>query len=299
MVIELTVSGVYRLDGRLILCPSSWRRSHEQKNREVSNMSDPMMKADEARYGEYNVTTRYWREGSGDPVLFLHGVTGASWTPFFDELSKKVEVIYPEHPGFGETARPDWLESMEDLKYYYLDLLDAWEIERVSIVGHSIGGWLAMELAAHAPERVRNLVLVDSLGIYDPSIKLTDIFFMPYEDVGQFMFHKQELRDEWLRNLNLIEMNRNHSTIAQLGWNPRLHNPKLPERLHRVKSPVSIVWGEEDTFIPKSYVDKYCSLFPNCEVHYIPDCGHIPPVESPLALLEIVIKALNDRGGSN
>jgi pimeloyl-ACP methyl ester carboxylesterase len=244
------------------------------------------------RGGNETFPVRYWSKGEGEPVLFLHGIDGVVWTPFFDKLAEHYKVLAFEHPGFVGTPRPEWLDTIEDLTFHYLDVLDALKLEKVHVVGHSLGGWMALELAVHAPERFKSLTVVDSLGLYDPKNPITDIFFMPYEDVAGYLYHRQETLDA-LPALDYITMNRNWTTVAQIGWNPRLHNPKLLTRLHRISAPTLIVWGEKDRFVPAQYGKRLQTLIANSKVEYLQDCGHMAPVECPDALFETVHKQLS------
>ena len=101
--------------------------------------------------------TRLMRGGSGEPLLFLHGARGASaWLPFWETLSKRFDVIVPEHPGFGGSDMPDWLDNTGDLAYFYLDLIEALELTQVNLAGVSLGGWIAAEIAVRDDSRAED-----------------------------------------------------------------------------------------------------------------------------------------------
>ena len=93
---------------------------------------------------------RLMRGGTGHPLFVLHGATGASWLPFMQKLAEHFEVIAPEHPGFGESDTPDWLDTIYDLAYFHLDLLQQLKLDNVNLVGLSFGGWVAAELAVRS-----------------------------------------------------------------------------------------------------------------------------------------------------
>src|SRR5205814_6804775 len=117
------------------------------------------------------------RGGTGAPMLILHGASGAgAWRPFMAALSEKFDVIVPEHPGFGASDAPDWLDTVHDLAYFYLDVLDQLDLTRVHLVGVSLGGWIAAELAIRSTQRLSSLTLVDAAGIHVPGVEQIDTF---------------------------------------------------------------------------------------------------------------------------
>src|SRR3974377_1162461 len=88
------------------------------------------------------------RAGTGRPLLILHGASdAASWLPCMADLAARHDVILPEHPGFGASAPPDWLDTIADLANFYLEVLDRLDLSGVDLVGHDLGGWIAAELA--------------------------------------------------------------------------------------------------------------------------------------------------------
>src|SRR6202167_4761506 len=103
------------------------------------------------------------RAGAGAPLLFLHGANGfPAWLPFFETLSDRFEVLAPDHPSFGRSTTPAWLDEVGDLAYFYLDLLDTLGLDGFHVVGHSLGGWIALELAIRSTARVKTLTLIDA-----------------------------------------------------------------------------------------------------------------------------------------
>src|ERR1700758_1697545 len=119
---------------------------------------------------------RLMRGGAGEPLVYLHGASGAAWLPVLQKLSQKFDVIAPEHPGFGESDTPDWLDSIHDLAYFYLDLLAELRLERLHLVGNSLGGFIAAELAVRNTARLASLTLAGSAGLYVPGVEQMDTF---------------------------------------------------------------------------------------------------------------------------
>ena len=108
------------------------------------------------------------RAGQGEPLLFLHGAGGRTWSPLHDRLAERFEVIAPEHPGFGRCELPEWMASMADLALYYLDFLEALDLRGVHLAGHSLGGWLAGEIAIRNTSRLASVSLLAPAGIAAP-----------------------------------------------------------------------------------------------------------------------------------
>src|SRR5947199_8129936 len=117
----------------------------------------------------------YRRKGTGPPTLFLHGAGGTRmWLPFYERLSESVDFVAPEHPGFGDTPTPDWLEGFDDLVIHYRALLEALQLDRVHLIGLSIGGWIAADFTIFHPGRVKSLPLIPTAGLRVPVAPLTD-----------------------------------------------------------------------------------------------------------------------------
>src|SRR5436190_12023422 len=107
-----------------------------------------------------------YEAGEGPPILFLHGAQGfAPEHPYVAPLSERHRLIAPSHPGFGTSTLPDWLDSVDDIAHLYLELLDRLALKDVDLVGCSIGGWIAAEMATKVPERIRRLVMVGPVGV--------------------------------------------------------------------------------------------------------------------------------------
>src|SRR3989442_9662651 len=113
--------------------------------------------------------THYRRGGQGAPLVFLAGASGAPVVlPFMEALAIRFDVIVPDHPGYGQSDEPEWLENMHDIAYFYLDFLAHLKLERVVLAGNSMGGWMAMEIAVRNTSPIASLVLVSPAGIAAP-----------------------------------------------------------------------------------------------------------------------------------
>ncbi|MFI5266436.1 MAG: alpha/beta fold hydrolase [Chloroflexota bacterium] len=230
------------------------------------------------------VRTHYLRAGAGQTLLYLHGSGGAGmWSPALATLAEQFDVIAPAHPGFGQSDRPDWLEGIDDMVVHYLDLLDALGLERAHLIGSSLGGWIAAELAVTNSQRLASLTLVDAAGLRVEGAAVPDMFAMDREAQTRIVFHDPALAEQALATPldddGLAYYLKNQTTLALLAWDPYLHDPKLHRRLHRISAPTLIVWGEQDRLIPLAHGRAYAEAIPGARLEVIPNCGHIPHQE--------------------
>ena len=233
------------------------------------------------------------RGGEGQPLLFLHGASGApAIMPFMEKLAQRFDVLVPEHPGYGLSDEPEWLDNIHDAAYFYLDFLKHLKLKDVTLVGSSMGGWMAMEMAVRDSSRMKSLVLVSPAGIAAEGVFPADIFLMPQEELVRRLFHDQKLAEQRLAEPVTPESVdiglKNRHTTARLAWEPRLHDPHLPKWLHRIDVPVKIVWGEQDRILPVEFLETYKKLLPRAEVHVVKNAGHLPHAEKPDQFVDIV-----------
>lgn len=232
---------------------------------------------------------RVIRGGGGPPLIFLHGASGhVGWLPFLDRLSRVFHVIAPEHPGFGQSDDPAWLERVDDLAYFYLDMMGALDLERVHLMGTSLGGWVAAELAVRTTARLASLTLVCAVGITADGQPIDDIFRMtPEENARRFYFDPERARARVsaLTNADPLIAARNRATVVRLGY-PRFVNPALANWLHRIDIPTLLIWGENDGLVPPVFGETYRKLIPSSRLVVIPGAGHAPFEEQPEEFLK-------------
>lgn len=224
------------------------------------------------------------RAGAGQPLLFLHGARGAlMWLPFMAELAKHFEVIVPEHPGFGRSETPDWLDNIGDLAYFYLDFIAALGLAEVNLVGTSLGGWIAAEVAVRDQNPLRTLVLVAPAGIHVKGVQKGDVFLWSPEELVRNLVADPRLAEAMLQQVPSDEerdlMMKNNFTFAKLSWQPRLYDPHLAKWLHRITVPTLILWGDSDKLIPPAYGPAFRDLIPGSKLHVFAGCGHLPQIE--------------------
>ncbi len=238
--------------------------------------------------------------GDGPPLLFLHGAQGFTpEQPYVGVLTQRRHLIAPSHPGFGASALPLWLDSIDDIAYLYLEFMDRRRLDRIDIVGCSLGGWLAAEMATKAPDRIGKLALVGPVGVkIGPVDKLDipDIFAMSQDKVARLAFHdveKGKLDVAKMTDEQLTMIARNRETTALLTWEPWMHNPKLRHRLHRVTAPTLFIRGASDGLVSQAYVEGYAKLIPKAQVTTIAAAGHAPQLEQPEQFVRVLFAFLD------
>lgn len=239
--------------------------------------------------------THLRRAGKGQPLLFLHGASGAPVImPFMRTLAASFDVLVTEHPGYGRSDEPEWLENIHDVAYFYLDFLKHLDLSEVVLVGSSMGGWMAAEIAVRDTARLKSVVLVGPAGLSAPGVLPADIFLLPPEEMVRALFLDQKLADARLAEPvtpESIDMAlKNRHTTARLAWEPRLHDPHLAKWLHRIDVPVTIVWGEQDRILPVGLAAEWRKHLPDARLEIIPRCGHLPHAETPDLFCDIVRK---------
>jgi pimeloyl-ACP methyl ester carboxylesterase len=237
--------------------------------------------------------------GQGPPLLWLHG--GQGFNPkhqFVDLFAKRHRLIAPSHPGFGRSSLPDWLDSIDDIAHVYLELLDRLKLGSIDVVGTSIGGWIAAEMASKVPERIRRLVLVAPVGVKVGSVDkldIPDVFAMSQDDASRLLFHdpaKMKVDPTKLSDDEAAIMFRNRETLALLVWEPWMHNPKLRRRLHRAAMPALFLRGDSDGLVSADYINAYAKLLPNARTRTIAAAGHAPQLEQPQEFASAVLEFL-------
>jgi pimeloyl-ACP methyl ester carboxylesterase len=225
------------------------------------------------------------RGGKGEPLLFLHGADGLTeWPAILDALSADYDVIAPDLPGFGQTPIPDFVDDISDVAYFGLDLLETLCTGRkVRILGHSLGGWAALEMAVRSQEQIHALALIAPAGIQVKGAHKADIYMIDPDEQARLAYADAALGEAAAQRALAGKYQQqailNRIASARLGWSPRLANPRLERWLHRVHVPTLVLWGDADRIIPPVYADAFAAAMPGSAKKIISKAGHLPHVE--------------------
>jgi pimeloyl-ACP methyl ester carboxylesterase len=254
-------------------------------------------------------------EGNGFPLLYLHGFADVhavkeSWLPFHESLFRKAQVIAPAHPGCSQTDENADIESVGDVVFHYLEVLDALGLKEFDVVGTCVGGWIAAELAVRNPEKVRRLVLVGATGLFVRGAPIGDVFMMAqaergvsYAGLRNMLFShadhskaleffpdgRGEIEDE-LRRYQMLRF------ASRIGFRPPyFYHRALENRLHRVTAPALVMWGESDRMVPVAHGEAYARAIPGSDgLKVIQQAGHSVHVENPELAAQMILTFLGD-----
>jgi pimeloyl-ACP methyl ester carboxylesterase len=233
--------------------------------------------------------------GTGPPLLFLHGGDYVAQNrAFLDRLATRFRVVAPRHPGFGHTPRPAWFRSVHDIAYLYLDLLDRLDLNNTVVVGSSLGGWIALEMAVRSQTRIGRLVLIDTLGVKFGDREerdIADIYALPAEEVLQRTFAdpSRHVPDyTTLDDREALAIAHDREATALYGWKPYMHDPVLVHWLHRITRPALVLWGDKDGIVAPSYGERLAATFPNARFDTIAGAAHYPQIEQPETVAAII-----------
>ncbi|MFF4346231.1 alpha/beta fold hydrolase [Streptomyces sp. NPDC001530] len=233
-------------------------------------------------------------QGQGHPFLLLHGGGGPQTVaPFAGLLAgqRQARVITPVHPGFGGTARSDWLTDVPTLAQAYVQLLEDLGLTDVTVVGNSIGGWIAAEVALLGSDRISSVVLVNAAGIEVPGHPIADTFSMTPAELSRLAFHdpaKFAVDPTTLPDAARAVMAANRAALEVYSGPHVMEDPTLRERLAKVTHPALVAWGESDEVVDAEYGRAYAEAIPEARFELLHDTGHMPQMETPEQLLTVV-----------
>ncbi len=232
------------------------------------------------------------REGSGPVVLYLHGHWLARrWLPFHARLAEQVDLVAPDLPGFGESAKPSWLTSREDVVLVLRDLVEHLDAGPVHVVGHGLGAWIAADLAIWAPAQVASLTVLAPFGLRVPGEPIADIFIVNPEQYGDTYFGAAGA--EGFEDLvpgtgtpmlpgGVEEYAQRYGEMgaaAALMWQRR-YDLKLETRLPRLRRPALVIDGAEDRVVPAAHAARWAELTGGRRVT-VEDAGHAVHLQQP------------------
>ncbi|HXQ60742.1 MAG TPA: alpha/beta fold hydrolase [Acidimicrobiales bacterium] len=247
------------------------------------------------------------RRGGTDspvPVVYLHSAQGeGAAMAFLEALAETRRVVAPVFPGFGASEGLEAIDDIEDASFHVLDVLDRLDFAQVDLIGLSLGGWMAAELATRWPDRVRRVVLVNAVGLYVDGAPIKEIFGRPLDELAVDLYADPDHPvAQMMRALAQSEGSvdqipfdllrpviQAQAATAKLGWNPYLHNPKLRRRLDRISAPALVVHGEHDGIVPRAHAEAYAAGIPDARLVDLEGAAHMATLERPGAVADLVL----------
>jgi pimeloyl-ACP methyl ester carboxylesterase len=253
------------------------------------------------RNGKFNV--QLVEGGSGNSLVYLHGAGGfTGWAPFLDQLAEHYHVYAPAHPGVANSDGLEYLDDLWDLVLFYEELLQALEIERFYLLGHSYGGMLAAELGAHRPEWISRLVLLGSLGLWLEESPVADFFVLTPSERAPLLWYDPNSpaaraylarpEDPTAKMEADLDRTRTLSAVGKFVW--PIPDRGLTKRLHRITMPTLLLWGDSDGIVPPVYGKAFQRLLPHATLKVLERCGHLPQLEHPEEFISAVREFLTD-----
>lgn len=231
--------------------------------------------------------------GRGRPILILHGGGGPmTVASIAAHLTPTALTLTPTHPGWNGTARPEGLTRINDLAQLYLDYLDARQLSDVLIIGSSIGGWIASEMALRdTADLITSLILIDAVGIEVPGEPIRDFFGLDARGVAEYAWHDSQrfyTDPATVPAEQLARQQANMATMRVFAGNPYMHDPALMGQLHHVQVPTLVLWGESDRIVTQSYGAAFAAALGQARFEVIAQAGHLPHLEQPDATLALI-----------
>lgn len=216
--------------------------------------------------------------GEGETLVFFHGAGTVTGFDSLLPLAERFRLVVPHHPGFGRSADDPTVCRIEDLARHYLDLFDVLGIRDLSLVGQSMGGYLAATFAIDASERIRRLVLAAPLGLRVPEHPTTDIFTIRPEQMLEHLSADPSVFEGKVPDPPtpefLAQSFRETTSAARILWE-RPYDPRLPRWLHRLTMPTLLLWGDADRIIPVEQIDVWADHVRGAERRLLPGVGHL------------------------
>ncbi|MBX5437194.1 MAG: alpha/beta hydrolase [Alicyclobacillaceae bacterium] len=243
-----------------------------------------------------DVTFSVLSAGHGHPVVFLHDEWGLSWNPFLSRLAEQFRVFAPQLPGTGESTGLEHIPDLWNLVLCYLDLFDALELESATVIGHSLGGMIAAELAVTDPSRVNRLVLLAPFGLYRDDCRIPDMFAMlPQEIERRLIFDSESaLAQQRLQKPTSVEEQveqairriQAQQAAAKFLWPIPDHG--LRTRIHRIQCPTLILWGANDRLIDPVYGADFQRLIRRSQLQVIHNASHLLHLEQTDTVVDAI-----------
>jgi pimeloyl-ACP methyl ester carboxylesterase len=233
------------------------------------------------------------QSGSGRPAMIVHGGGGPmTVAPLSAHLAQTMHAITPTLPGWNGAPRPESMETIGDVADALLAWLAEQDLRDVLILGSSIGGWIAAEMAVRDSEaRITGLVLLDAVGIDVDDEPITDFFALDPRGVVEHSFHDPDrffVDPATLTPEQIATQQANMASLRAVAGDPYMHDPSLHDRLADVRIPTLVIWGDSDGIVTPAYGRAYAGALPSATFELVADAGHLPQIEQPAATLALI-----------
>ena len=232
----------------------------------------------------------YWDVGSGPVVVLVHGLGSRKedWLPVLEPLAQKYRLLVPDQIGFGRSEKPLLDYSVQTYVDFLNEFLRQLKVEKTSLVGESLGGWISALYATELGEGahlipIDKLVLVDAAGLkHDAPIpNLNPSSLAAMRGVMEAVFYDTSwLNEDALRKIftDKLLVHDGYTVRSFLG-NPMIATERLDERLGKIRTPTLVVWGKQDRLIPMAMGERYAAGIAGAKLMSFDKCGHVPPIE--------------------
>ena len=232
-------------------------------------------------------TVVYYEGGTGPTLVFFHG--GGTWEgiDFAADWAKRFHVVFPYHPGWGESEDNPAIVGMGDYVLHYLDFLDALKIDRFRLVGLSFGGWMAAEFAVSHSHRIEKLALVGAGGLVGPGAPPPDPERLNPKRFHETMVVNSAVLEPFLpkgEDPDWYAARAREGGSAGKVFMAQAQGRSIANWLHRVTVPTLVVWGEDDQIVSAKAAPLWMAGLPNATLKLMPRVGHLVLTESPEAV---------------
>src|SRR6266581_4338420 len=232
----------------------------------------------------------YWDVGSGPVVVMVHGLGSRKedWLPVLEPLAQKYRLLVPDQVGFGKSDKPLLDYSVQTYVDFLNEFLRQLNVEKVSLVGESLGGWISALYAVELSDgghliALDKLVLVDAAGLKQdtPIPNLNPSSLAAMRGLMEAVFYDTSwLNEDALRKIFTDKLaTRDSYTVRSILSNPALATERLDARLASIKVPTLVVWGKQDKLLPIGAGERYAAGIAGAKLVSFEKCGHVPPVE--------------------
>jgi pimeloyl-ACP methyl ester carboxylesterase len=233
--------------------------------------------------------------GAGPALLALHGAATLEGQEFARGLADQFRVYLPFHPGFGDSAPAPHIFGMQDIVVHTLNLMDVLGLHKPQLMGHSMGGWLAAELAVVAGDRFGKLVLNAPAGLNDAAYPATDLDKVAPQDLPAYLAHNPAVALRYFPggsdcpppDVFGAARAKEGEALANILKVHGFGHPNLGRWIRRIRNDTLILWGGDDRMLPAGQAQIWADRIPNARLHIVPDAGHFAMQDQPACLKTI------------